>query len=208
MAAHHAQHPLDVAAVGNAIVDVLAHADESFLDELGMVKGTMALVDEDVARSIYDRMGPAVEVSGGSAANTAAGLAALGSAAEFVGKVAADQLGEVFAHDIRAAGVGFSVPPADRSDPPTGRCLVVVTPDAQRTLNTFLGMSSQLGPNDVDPAVIASAKVVYCEGYLWDQPGAKAAIELAMEAAISGGGEVAFTLSDPFCVDRNRAEFL
>lgn len=198
----------DVLAVGNAIVDVLAHADEEFLARHGMAKGTMQLVDDEAAHALYEAMGPGVEISGGSAANTAAGLASFGGAVRFIGKVAADQLGEVFAHDLRAAGVDYDVPPAPAGSPATARCLVLVTPDAQRTMGTFLGVSNQIGPDDVDESVVADAQVVYCEGYLWDLPDAKAAIVKAMDAAHAAGRKVAFTLSDPFCVDRHRDEFL
>lgn len=198
----------DVVAIGNAIVDVLARTDDAFLAEHGMAKGSMQLVDEQVARSIYDAMGPAVEVSGGSAANTTAGVASLGGRAAFIGRVADDLLGQVFTHDIRAAGVHFdplAVVPDDRG---TGRCLVLVTADAQRTMNTALGVAGLLGPDDVDLDLVASAKVLYCEGYLWDQPETKDALVRAMDAAASAGTKVAFTLSDAFCVDRHRAEFL
>lgn len=199
---------LDVLAVGNAIVDVLAHTSERFLTDRGLVKGTMALIDDGAAHELYDAMGPAMEISGGSAANTAAGVASFGGRVAFVGKVADDQLGEVFSHDLRSAGVHYEVPPAGHGSPATGRCLVLVTPDAQRTLNTYLGASSEIGPEDIDPSLVASAAVVYCEGYLWDQPMAKAAITRTMELAADAGRRVAFTLSDPFCVDRHREEFL
>lgn len=198
----------DVLAVGNAIVDVLAHADDAFLDDHGMVKGSMALVDDAVAHALYDDMGPAVEISGGSAANTAAGIASLGGRAAFVGKIADDQLGEVFAHDIRAAGVAFEALAPLAGGPSTARCLILVTPDAQRTMNTYLGASALISPADVDSDEVAAAAVTYCEGYLWDQPDAKAAIVAAMDAARAAGRKVAFTLSDSFCVDRHRAEFL
>jgi sugar/nucleoside kinase (ribokinase family) len=199
---------VDVLCVGNAIVDVLAHADDAFLEQRGLVKGTMSLIDDDLAHDLYASMGPGVEISGGSAANTAAGIASFGGRAAFIGKVAADQLGEVFAHDLRAAGVSYDVAPAAAGSPATARCLVLVTGDAQRTLNTYLGVSATIGPNDVDEDLVRSAAVVYCEGYLWDQPGAKAAITRAMDIAADAGRQVAFTLSDPFCVERHRAEFL
>lgn len=201
----------DVLCVGNALVDVIAQADEAFLERHGMAKGAMQLIEDEVARSLYDDMGPGIEISGGSAANTAAGIASFGSRAAFVGKVADDQLGEVFAHDIRAAGVAFEARPATESEAggaATGRCLVLVTGDAQRTMNTYLGVAGRITPADIDPAVVASAAVVYSEGYLWDQPDAKAAIAKAMDAARAAGRKVAFTLSDGFCVDRHRAEFL
>ena len=198
---------LDVVAIGNAIVDVLAHADDDFLDRHGMTKGSMQLIDEDVAQQLYADMGPAVEISGGAAANTAAGLASLGARAGFVGRVRADQLGEVFGHDIRAAGVEFRGRPAP-DGPSTARCLILVTPDAQRTMNTYLGASSLITPADVDDDLVAAAEIVYCEGYLWDLPEAKAALVKGMQVARESGGRVAFTLSDSFCVDRHRDEFL
>jgi sugar/nucleoside kinase (ribokinase family) len=199
---------LDVVAVGNAIVDVIAHADEQFLAEHGMVKGSMQLVDGAAVARIYDAMGPALESSGGSAANTAAGVASFGGSAGFVGRVADDELGHVFAHDLRATGVRFDPLRLVADDRGTARCLVLVTPDAQRTLNTYLGVSSAIGPDDVDQALVADAQVVYCEGYLWDLPEAKRALAEAMDTARGAGAKVAFTLSDAFCVDRHRADFL
>ncbi len=208
----------DVTAIGNAIVDVIAHADEDLLARHGLTKGSMVLVDDQVARKLYDEMGPAVEVSGGSAANTAVGLASFGGRASFSGRVADDVLGDVFTHDIRAAGVHFDPPPTAPNprgsadviggDLGTGRCLVLVTPDAQRTMSTFLGVAGSLATEHVDLEAVASSKVVYCEGYLWDQPSAKAALRAAMETARASGTKVAFTLSDSFCVDRHRSEFL
>jgi sugar/nucleoside kinase (ribokinase family) len=197
---------LDVIAVGNAIVDVLSHADDAFLAEQQVIKGAMQLIDGDRAETLYAVMPPAVEISGGSAANTAVGVAALGGGAGFVGKVAEDQLGAVFAHDIRAAGVEFDVP-RSRSGVPTARSLILVTPDAQRTMNTYLGVATALAPDDVDEAFIARAHVVYCEGYLWDVDVAKQAIRKAMHVSHAAGRRVALTLSDPFCVDRHRSEF-
>lgn len=198
----------DVVCIGNAIVDVLAHTDEAFLAARGLTKGTMQLIDDATATALYADMGPAVEVSGGSAANTAAGIASFGARAAFIGRVAADQLGEVFAHDLRSAGVHFATPPGPVGPPATGRCLVLVTGDAQRTLNTSLGASADIGPGDVDVDLVAASAVLYCEGYLWDAPAAKAAIGRAMDAARAAGRQVAFTLSDPFCVERHRHEFL
>jgi len=198
---------LDVVAIGNAIVDVLAHADEAFLDRHAMVKGSMQLIDEDAAEKLYADMGSAIEASGGAAGNTAAGMASLGGRVGFIGRVRDDQLGDVYGHDIRSIGVEFRTPAA-ASGPATGRCLVLVTSDAERTLNTFLGAASLLSPDDVDEAFVASAEIVYCEGYLWDLPEAKAALIKAMDAARAAGGKVAFSLSDSFCVDRHRAEFL
>ncbi len=198
---------LDVVAVGNAIVDVIAHADESFLVEHELAKGSMRLIDTEQAGRLYDAMGPGSESSGGSAANTMAGVAGLGGRAGFVGKVRDDQLGEVFAHDIKAIGVEFVSPPAAEG-PPTATCLILVTPDAQRTMNTYLGTAGLLTPDDIDPAFIASAEVTYGEGYLWAEPGAKAALTHAFATARAAGRRTAFTLSDAFCVDQNRAEFL
>lgn len=200
--------PPAVVCIGNAIVDVLAQADDAFLAEHGMAKGGMQLIDAEAATRIYAAMGSAIESSGGSAANTAAGIASFGGSVAFVGKVADDQLGEVFTHDIRAIGVQYDPPAVAADSPPTARCLVVVTPDAERTLNTFLGVSSLIGPADVDPDLVAAADIVYCEGYLWDLPDAKAAIRVGMDAARAAGKRVAFTLSDSFCVDRHRDEFL
>jgi len=197
---------LDVVGIGNAIVDVLAHADEAFILRHGLNKGTMTLIDADRAQTLYAAMGPAVEVSGGSAANTIAGLASLGGKGSFVGKVGADELGRIFSHDIRAAGVGFDTPPS-RSGTPTARSFIFVTPDAQRTMNTYLGACTELGPEDVDPAIHTIAKVTYLEGYLWDPPAAKQAFLKAARVAHEAGRRVALSLSDPFCVDRHRAEF-
>lgn len=198
---------LDVVALGNAIVDVLAHADDHFLAELGVEKGSMRLVDAEEAAAIYARMGPGIEASGGSAANTTVGVASLGGTAGFIGKVRDDQLGAVYAHDIRAAGVYFDTPAAT-TGPPTAQSLILITPDAQRTMNTFLGASTGLEPGDVDASLIRRAKVTYLEGYLWDPPAAKAAFRTAMETAELAGAKVAFTLSDAFCVDRFRDEFI
>jgi sugar/nucleoside kinase (ribokinase family) len=197
---------LDVVGIGNALVDVLAQGDDAFLARQGLVKGAMQLVDESRARELYAAMGPAVEVSGGSAANTIVGVASFGARAHYIGKVRDDQLGEVFSHDLRAVGVGFSTPMAT-SGPPTGRCLIVVTPDAQRTLTTYLGASISLGPADVDKGVIERAGILYLEGYLFDPPEAQRAFRVAAEIAHAAGRKVALTLSDPFCVGRHRAAF-
>jgi sugar/nucleoside kinase (ribokinase family) len=201
-------HPADydVLGLGNAIVDVIAEADDRALDRLDLAKGTMTLIDQARMTALYAGMGPAVEMSGGSCANTMAALAGLGANAAYVGKVQNDQLGEVFRHDIRAVGVDFATPPLE-SGPPTARCLVFVTPDAQRTMATYLGACVELGPDDVDEARVAAARIVYLEGYLWDRPGAKAACLKAAELAHRHGRQVALTLSDPFCVERWRAEF-
>ena len=197
----------DVLAIGNALVDVLAHADEPFLDGHGMVKGSMTLIDTVQAEALYGAMGPGVEVSGGSAANTTVGIASFGGRAAFIGRVRDDQLGQVFAHDIRAAGVHFAAVPAEHG-PPSGRCLILVTPDAQRTMGTFLGASSMLTPDDVDADLVASAAITYLEGYLWDESDAKAAFVYAANLAHGAGRRVALSLSDGFVVDRHRPEFL
>lgn len=198
---------LDVVGVGNAIVDVLASANDAFLQELGMVKGAMALIDRDQARAIYAAMGPTVTASGGSAANTIAGIASLGGKAGFIGKVRDDDLGRAFRHDIATAGVQFPTPPAT-DGPPTATCLVLVTPDSQRTLNTYLGASVELTENDIDASLIASAQLTYLEGYLYDAPAAQRAFKRAAGVAHAAGRRVALTLSDPFCVRRHRDAFL
>jgi sugar/nucleoside kinase (ribokinase family) len=197
----------DVLAIGNAIVDVISRTEEDFLVRHKMRKGAMQLIDEAQAAQIYDAMGPAVEVSGGSAANTVVGVASLGLRAAFIGKVSDDELGRVFAHDIRAAGVSFSTPPSSKG-PSTGRCYVLVTPDGERTLNTYLGAAQDLHPSDIDADAIAAAQFIYLEGYLWDPKPAKEAFIKAANIAHAAGREVALTLSDAFCVDRYRAEFL
>jgi sugar/nucleoside kinase (ribokinase family) len=198
---------LDVIGIGNALVDVLCHESEAFLERHGLVKGTMHLVDEARARQIYEAMGPAIEVSGGSAANTIVGVASFGGRAQYVGKVRDDQLGEVFSHDLRSVGVRYTTPMA-ASGPSTGRCLIVVTPDAQRTMNTCLGASARLAPADVDSRLIARGRILYLEGYLFDPPPAQEAFRVAAALAHGAGRKVALTLSDPFCVDRHRAAFL
>jgi sugar/nucleoside kinase (ribokinase family) len=197
----------DVLGIGNAIVDVIARTEDDFLVRQKMRKGAMQLIDAAEAERIYEAMGPSVEVSGGSAANTVVGVAGLGARAAFVGKVKDDELGRIFAHDIRAAGVSFATPPASNG-PPTGRCYVLVTPDGERTLNTYLGAAQDLHPNDIDAQAISSAAIVYLEGYLWDPPHAKEAFLKAAAIAHAGGRSVALSLSDAFCVDRYRAEFL
>jgi sugar/nucleoside kinase (ribokinase family) len=197
----------DVLGIGNAIVDVIARAEDDFLVAHGMHKGTMALIDEARAEKIYDAMGPAVESSGGSAANTIVGVASFGGRAAFVGKVKDDELGRAFTHDIRAARVGFDTPPAS-DGPSTARCYIMVTPDGERTMNTFLGAAQDLHPKDIDEATIAASAIVYLEGYLWDPPHAKQAFIKAADIAHRFGRRVALTLSDSFCVDRYRAEFL
>ena len=198
---------LDVVGIGNAIVDVLSQADEAFLVTHGLAKGSMTLIDGNRAKGLYAAMGPGIEVSGGSAANTMAGLASLGGKGAFIGKVRNDQLGGIFQHDIRAAGVGFQTPIAT-DGPPTARCLIFVTPDAQRTMNTYLGAAVELAPADLDEGAIARAKVTYMEGYLWDPPNAKAAFQEAARMAHDAGRKVALSLSDSFCVERHRDSFL
>ena len=197
----------DVTAIGNAIVDVLAKADDALLVQHNLPKGGMSLIDAETAERLYAIMGPGVEKSGGSAGNTIAGIAALGGRTAYIGKVAKDQLGDVFTHDIRAVGVTYDTPPLE-GGLPTARCLIFVTPDAQRTMQTFLGATSQLGPEDVNMTYIASSKVLYLEGYLWDQPRAKKAMREAAIKAHDAGAKVSLTLSDSFCVARFRDEFL
>jgi sugar/nucleoside kinase (ribokinase family) len=197
----------DVLGIGNAIVDVLARAEDDFLVRHGMRKGAMTLIDETRATGIYDAMGPAVEISGGSAANTIVGCASLGGRAAFVGKVKDDELGRVFAHDIRAAGVAFDTPPAS-DGPSTARCYVLVTADGERTMNTYLGAAQDLHPQDIDADAVAGAAITYLEGYLWDPKHAKDAFLKAAAAAHEAKRLVALTLSDAFCVDRWRDEFL
>jgi sugar/nucleoside kinase (ribokinase family) len=197
---------LDVLGIGNAIVDVLAETDDAFLTAEGIAKGGMTLIDTDRAGSLYSRMPAGIEMSGGSAANTMAGIASLGGACAYIGKVAQDQLGEVFAHDIRAIGVGFDTAPLIGGEP-TARCLILITPDAQRSMNTFLGASSFLSTDDLDADLIRSAQVTYLEGYLFDRPEAKAAFFAAAKIAHDAGRKVALTLSDTFCVARHHAEF-
>lgn len=197
---------LDIVAIGNAIVDVLAQADEDFLASVGLTKGAMQLLDEEASHNLYARMGPAREISGGSGANTVAGMAALGARCGFIGQVADDQLGEVFAHDIRANGVVFTTP-VRPGQPTTARCLILVTPDAQRTMNTFLGASQFLPEAALDRDMIASAGILYLEGYLWDPAEPRAAMRAAIDIARNAGRKVAFTLSDSFCISRHRADF-
>lgn len=197
-----------VVGIGNAIVDIIGRCDEAFLQRNGLAKGSMQLVEAPAIEKLYGGMGPGVEVSGGSVANTIVGVASLGGKAGFIGKTAADQFGEVFGHDIRASGVTFTTPAAAAGSAPTGRCLILVTPDGQRTMNTFLGVSPELGAAELDAALIGSARIVYLEGYLFDRPQAKAAFHQAAEIAAKAGRQVALSLSDSFCVDRHRAEFL
>ncbi|HUN53242.1 MAG TPA: adenosine kinase [Candidatus Sulfotelmatobacter sp.] len=197
----------DVLGIGNAIVDVIARAEEDFLLRQGMHKGTMALIDEARAHAIYDAMGPAVETSGGSAANTIVGLASLGARSAFVGKIKDDEFGRTYSHDIRAAGVSFPTAPAV-AGPSTGRCYVLVTPDGERTMNTYLGAAQDLQPADIDAEAVAASAILYLEGYLWDPKNAKEAFLKAAKIAHDAGRKVALSLSDAFCVDRWRDEFL
>lgn len=198
---------LDVLAIGNAIVDVIARSDDAFLASHALAKGGMQLIDAASADALYADMGPGMEVSGGSAANTLAGLAALGRSCAFIGQVGDDTLGKVFAHDIRATGIRFDTP-ARAGEPGTARCLVLVTPDAQRTMNTFLGASQHLSADVIDLDLIGSAGILYLEGYLWDPEGPRAAMRAAIAAARAAGRKVAFTLSDTFVIDRHRDDFI
>jgi len=196
-----------VVGIGNAIVDIIARCDEAFLSNHGMEKGFMRLISADQADELYGDVGTAIEQSGGSAANTCAGIASFGGKCAFIGRVAGDQFGNVFAHDIRAIGVAYDTPSLD-AGLPTARCLVLVTPDGERTMNTFLGASTQLGASDMDGDRITSAQVTYLEGYLFDKDEAKAAFHEAAKLARTAGRKVALTLSDAFCVDRHRNDFL
>jgi sugar/nucleoside kinase (ribokinase family) len=196
----------DLVIIGNAIVDVLARCDEDFIVRHKLPKGSMRLVDADAATALYAAMGPGREVSGGSGANAAVGAAALGRKVRFIGRVSDDQLGEVFAHDIRASGVIYETPFA-KGNVPTARCLILVTPDAQRTMNTFLGSSQHLSNLDVDYDAVAASPITYLEGYLWDAPVPRAAMEKAIDAAHGAGQKVAFTLSDVFCIESHRQDF-
>jgi len=196
----------DVIGIGNAIVDILAHTDEKFLESENLPKGAMNLVDAERSADLYAKIGPAIECSGGSAANTIASLASLGSTSAFVGKVRDDQLGQVFSHDIRALGIDFDTAMATEG-PATATCLVLVTNDAERTMQTYLGACVGLGPDDIDDDAISAAKVTYMEGYLWDPDAAKQAFLKAAKCAHRAGRQVSLSLSDPFCVDRHRDEF-
>ena len=196
----------DVLAIGNAIVDVMSPCEDELIEELGLARGGMMLVDTERAHELYDAMGPAREISGGSAANTLAGLSALGLQCAFIGQVADDQLGEVFAHDIHAVGIDFDTP-ARPGPPSTARCLIFVTPDGQRTMNTYLGASQFLPAQALDEQLIASAAVLYLEGYLWDPEEPRAAMRKAIAAARAAGRKVAFTLSDAFVIERHGDDF-
>jgi len=200
------QASFDVVGIGNAIVDVIAHTEEEFLAREGLVKGTMTLIDADRAEALYQMMGPAIESSGGSAGNTMAGLASLGGCGAYIGKVRDDLLGQVFQHDITAIGVRFDTPAAT-SGPGTARCLILVTSDGQRTMNTYLGACVDLGPADIDPEIISASQVTYLEGFLFDPPQAQEAFRKAAAIAHAARRRVALSLSDPFCVGRHRAAF-
>ncbi|MBP0437446.1 adenosine kinase [Tianweitania sediminis] len=197
----------DVLCIGNAIVDIIARCEDDFLIENGIIKGAMNLIDAERAELLYSRMGPAIEASGGSAGNTAAGLASFGGRSAYFGKVRDDHLGRIFTHDIRAQGVAFDTLPL-QGEPPTARSMIFVTPDGERSMNTYLGACVELEPGDIEADKAGSAKVTYFEGYLWDPPRAKDAIREAARLTHATGNEVAMTLSDPFCVDRYRDEFL
>jgi sugar/nucleoside kinase (ribokinase family) len=197
---------LDIIAIGNAIVDVIAEASHDFLGQEGMAPGSMRLIDAGRAVELYDRMGPGREISGGAAANTLAGIASLGLQAGFIGQVADDQLGTIYRHDLRAAGVRFDVP-ARNGEPPTGRCLILVTPDGQRTMNTFLGASHYLPASSIDPDQIAAARVLFLEGYMWDPPEPRAAMRRAIEIARGNGVTIAFGTCADFCVRTHRKDF-
>jgi len=197
----------DLAGIGNALVDVVARTEDSFLDDHSLPKGAMILVEADQSRALYDQLGTAVEISGGSCGNTIAGFAALGGQGAFIGKVRNDQFGDVFRHDLKALGVDFATP-STVDGPSTGISLILVSTDAQRTMCTYLGAANHLSPEDVDPNVVQNAKVTYLEGYLFDRPPAKRAFVRAAELAHGAGQKVSLTLSDKFCVDRHRPEFL
>jgi sugar/nucleoside kinase (ribokinase family) len=198
---------LDVVGIGNALVDVISHESDEFIAEHGLVKSAMTLIEPDRAEELYAAMGPGIEASGGSAANTVAGIASFGGRAAYMGRIFDDQLGTVFGHDLQAQGVTFHNKPATEG-PATGRCLIVVTPDAHRTMNTFLGASALFGPSDVDPELIRSAQVTFLEGYLFDRPESKQAYWTASGYAHDAGREVSLTLSDLFCVERHHDDFL
>ncbi|MEP7315234.1 MAG: adenosine kinase [Sphingomicrobium sp.] len=197
----------DVLCIGNAIVDVIADASDEFITGQGLDKGSMRLIDQAEAVRLYGEMGPGREVSGGSAGNTAAGLAALGIKTGFIGQVANDELGDIYRHDIESQGVEFLVP-ARGDVGATARCLILVTPDAQRTMNTFLGAAQMLETAGVDMAAVAVSGITYLEGYLWDPEAPRAAMEAAIDAAHAAGRRIAFTLSDSFCISRHKADFV
>jgi sugar/nucleoside kinase (ribokinase family) len=197
----------DVLTIGNAIVDIIAHTDDDFLVRENIIKGAMNLIDAERANHLYSVMGPAIEASGGCAGNTAAGVASFGGRAAYFGKVADDQLGQIFTHDIRSIGVNFETRPL-QGPPPTARSMIFVTPDGERSMNTYLGACVELGPEDIDEAIVSQSQITYFEGYLWDPPRAKDAIRQAAQIAHRAKRSFAMTLSDSFCVDRYRGEFL
>lgn len=198
---------IDVVCIGNAIVDIITRCDDKFLEDNQIIKGAMNLIDADRAELLYERMGPAIETSGGSACNTAAGVAGFGAKTALFAKISNDQLGGIFTHDIRAIGTQFESTPLE-GNPPTARSMIFVTPDAERSMNTYLGACVEIGPEDIDEKIVADSKVTYFEGYLWDPPRAKNAIQLAAKIAHDNNRIVAGSLSDSFCVDRYRSEFL
>ncbi|NOT72664.1 MAG: adenosine kinase [Hyphomicrobium sp.] len=200
-------HRFDVTGIGNAIVDIIGRCDDSYLATIGAAKGSMRLVDADEIAKIYGGMGPAIETSGGSAANTLAGVASFGGKAGFIGKVADDEFGRIFSHDIRSIGVSFNASPV-KGQMPTSRSLILVTPDGERTMNTYLGISTDFDPAHLDRDLIRDSAILYLEGYLFDRPEAKRAFQEAALEAAKAGRKVALTLSDGFCVDRHRVEFL
>lgn len=197
---------LHVVGIGHALVDIIAHCDEDLLSEFSLIKGTMRLTSPEEAAALYEKMGPAIETSGGSAANTCAGIASFGGNVAFAGKVGKDQFAEVFAHDIRSIGVSFNRAEGSASNP-TGRCLILVTPDGERTMNTNLGAAAEFAEDDLDRRAIEAAQILYLEGYLFDPPAARAAFHAAADLARASDTKVAFTLSDPFCVERHREGF-
>jgi sugar/nucleoside kinase (ribokinase family) len=201
------QAEIDVLTIGNAIVDVIAKVDDAFVQKNGLVKGSMNLIDEARAEELYASMGPAIEISGGSAGNTAAGVASFGGKAAYFGKVKADQLGSIYAHDMRGQGVRFESRAAS-DGPATARSFILVTPEGERTMNTYLGACVNLNASDVDEKIVSAAKVTYMEGYLWDKPEAKEAFKLAAKLARKAGRLASITLSDSFCVERHRDSFL
>jgi sugar/nucleoside kinase (ribokinase family) len=201
-----AEKTYDLVGIGNAIVDIIARCDDAFLSKHNLAKGSMRLIDAEEANRLYAAMGPAVERSGGSVANAIAGLASFGGTCGFIGRVAADQFGGIFRHDIRSLGVAYDTPPAE-DGAPTARCLILVTRDGERTMNTFLGASVDFRAADLDLDLIRAAKIVYLEGYLFDRDEAKAAFREAARAAKAAGAKVALSLSDAFCVDRHRDDF-
>lgn len=201
-------HRYNVAAIGNALVDIIAEANDAFLQQHSIAKGGMTLIDTHRAEQLYAAIGPAVEMSGGSAANTVAGIASLGGTAAFMGKVNDDQLGSIYQHDLKSQGVHFATRTTHRRGTPTGRCIILVTPDAERSMNTYLGAAVEFSQNDVDETTIQNAQVTYLEGYLYDQPAAKKAFRHAAQITHAAGRQLALTLSDVFCVERHRGEFL